>query len=71
LTLNITVNGVTDTSLTFTLAQVPAHLVSVTPSIVSPVLKTVLVISVDGLSKNLSIPDLTVKLVDTNTSSGI
>jgi len=58
--LNVTVNGITDSTKTVTVGTDPTRVVSITPNSVSPVLKTLLTIKVSGYPNTLDKNDLEV-----------
>ena len=65
-------NGVTDSSLSVSVSSTPATVSSISHPRVSPVLKQLITINIDGgFSGTLSAEDLTVTLIDTNTTRAL
>jgi hypothetical protein len=67
--MNITINGQTDTSQTFTISAGPAVVTSITPNSVSPVLKNILTLSVTNFLGALDPQDLSVSITSQSDPS--
>jgi len=67
----VTVNGLVDSSLSLAVRNDPSKIVSVTPSSVSPVLKTIITLKVNGYSGTLQRDDIVLTAVSQKDKSVI
>ena len=68
-TLSVTLNGLTDSSLSVTVQTGPTVVTSIVPNSVSPVLKAILNITVANFNWKLNMSDLSVSLTSQSNHS--